>query len=206
MLNYSRFPLNNYAALQYPTNNKTIESNHIMKTTTKPEVLKVSDYALIHDIPEWAIYPLEYGEGKEDMRDEDLENIEEWEKDYFLVCPVDDQPEAHFTSTPAFGLPCDCVKYYVLPRYMGAVLSWINPGCRMTNCYLELRLTDGSRVKVYLKGNQTLRSTIRNLIGLVEMGHTFTNMNGHNVSPRPRDIVNFWVRTMHGQTLATGRI
>lgn len=51
-----------------------------MKTTTKPEVLKVSDYALIHYIPEWAVYPLEYGEGKEDMRDEDLENIEEWEK------------------------------------------------------------------------------------------------------------------------------
>ena len=76
----------------------------------------------------------------------------------------------------------------------------------MTNCYLVLLLTDGSRVKVYLKGNQTLRSTIRNLIGLVEMGHTFTDMNGHNVSPRPRDIVNFWVRTMHGQTLATGRI
>lgn len=76
----------------------------------------------------------------------------------------------------------------------------------MTNCYLELKLTDGSRVKVYLKGNQTLRSTIRNLIGLVEMGYTFTDMNGHNVSPRPRDIVNFWVRTMHGQTLATGRI
>ena len=75
----------------------------------------------------------------------------------------------------------------------------------MTNCYLELRLTDGGRVKVYLKGNQTLRSTIRNLIALVETGHTFTDMNGHNVS-RPRDIVNFWVRTMHGQTLATGRI
>lgn len=178
----------------------------IPQPATQPATLKVSDYALIHDIPEWAIYSLEYGEGKEDMRDEDLENIEEWEKDYFLVCPVDDQPEAHFTSTPAFGLPCDCVKYYVLPRYMGAVLSWINPGCRMTNCYLELKLTDGSRVKVYLKGNQTLRSTIRNMIGLVEMGHTFTDMNGHNVSPRPRDIVNFWVRTMHGQTLATGRI
>lgn len=36
-----------------------------------------------------------------------------------------------------------------------------------------------------LKGNQTLRSTIRNLIALVETGHTFTDMNGHNVSPPP---------------------
>ena len=63
----------------------------IPQPATQPATLKVSDYALIHDIPEWAIYSLEYGEGKEDMRDEDLENIEEWEKDYFLVCPVDNQ-------------------------------------------------------------------------------------------------------------------
>lgn len=177
-----------------------------MRTTTKPEVLKVSDYALIHDIPTYAINYLVCGDD-EDLAPEVLENIKEWEKDYYLACVVEgQQAAAQRSTTPAFGPPCPCVKYYVLPRYMGAVLSWINPGCRMTNCYLELRLTDGSRVKVYLKGNQTLRSTIRNLIGLVEMGHTFTDMNGHNVFPRPRDIVNFWVRTMHGQTLATGRI
>lgn len=176
-----------------------------MKTTTKPEVLNVSDYALIHDIPTYALNYLACGED-ESLAPEVIENIEEWEKDYYLAYLVEGQKVARHSATPAFGSPCPCVKYYVLPRYMGAVLSWINPGCRMTNCYLELRLTDGSRVKVYLKGNQTLRSTIRNLIGLVEMGHTFTDMNGHNVSPRPRDIVNFWVRTMHGQTLATGRI
>lgn len=75
---------------------------------------------------------------------------------------------------PVFGLPCDCVKYYVLPGYIEAVYMWVSPRCRMTNYYLELKLTDGGRVKVYLKGNQT--------------------------------IINFWVRTMQGQTLATGRI
>lgn len=55
-----------------------------MKTTpqpaTQPATLKVSDYALIHDIPEWAIPSLEYGEGEEDMVDEDLKILEEWEK------------------------------------------------------------------------------------------------------------------------------
>lgn len=176
-----------------------------MKTTTKPEVLKVSDYAIIQDIPTYALNYLACGED-ESLAPEVIENIKEWEKDYYLVYLVEGQQVALHSAPPAFGSPCPCVKYYVLPRYMGAVLSWINPGCRMTNCNLVLLLTDGSRVKVYLKGNQTLRSTIRNLIGLVETGHTFTDMNGHHVSPRPRDIVNFWIRTMHGQTLATGRI
>ena len=50
---------------------------------------------------------------------------------------------------------------------------WVSPRGRMTNCYLELKLTDGGRVKVYLNGHQTLRSAIRNLIRQVEMGHTF---------------------------------
>ena len=177
-----------------------------MKTTTKSEMLNVSDYALVHYLPDWAIYPLEYGEGEDDMTDEDRVSLAEWKKDYFPIAPVDDQPEARFTTTPAFGLPCDCVKYYVLPRFCGAVLSWINPGCRMTNCYLELKLVTGQRVKVYLSGSQTLRSTLRNMIGAVEMGHTYTDLNGHPVQPRPRDIANFWIKTMHGQTLATGRI
>ena len=176
-----------------------------MKTTTQPEVLKVSDYAIIQDIPTYALNYLACGED-ESLAPEVIENIKEWEKDYYLVYLVEGQQVALHSATPAFGSPCPCVKYYVLPRYMGAVLTWINPGCRMTNCNLVLLLTDSSRVKVYLKGNQTLRSTIRNLIGLVETGHTFTDMNGHHVSPRPRDIINFWVRTMHGQTLATGRI
>lgn len=100
---------------------------------TIPKMLNVTDYALIHYIPEWAIYPLEYDEGREDMVDEDLKILEEWEKDYYPVSPVDDQPEAHFTSTPAFGLPCDCVKYYVLPWYISAVYMWTKPGCHMTN-------------------------------------------------------------------------
>lgn len=126
-----------------------------MRTTTKPEVLKVSDYALIHDIPTYAINYLVCGDD-EDLAPEVTENIKEWEKDYYLACVVEGQQgAAQRSTTPAFGPPCPCVKYYVLPRYMGAVLSWINPGCRMTNCYLELKLTDGSRVKVYLKGNQT---------------------------------------------------
>lgn len=176
-----------------------------MKTTTKPEVLKYQTMPLSMTFPPMPSITWRVGED-ESLAPDDIENIEEWEKDYYLAYLVEGQQVALHSATPAFGSPCPCVKYYVLPRYMGAVLTWINPGCRMTNCYLELRLTDGSRVKVYLKGNQTLRSTIRNLIGLVEMGHTFTDMNGHNVFPRPRDIVNFWVRTMHGQTLATGRI
>lgn len=177
-----------------------------MKTTNQPEMLNISDYALVHYIPDWAINALEYGESTEDMRDEDHASLAEWKKDYILIAPVDDQPEARFTHTPAFGLPCDCVKYYVLPRFCGAVLSWINPANRMTNCYLELKLVTGERVKVYLSGQQTLRSTLRNMIGAVEMGHSYTDLNGHDVQPRPRDIANFWIRTMHGQTLATGRI
>lgn len=173
---------------------------------TFPRMLNVTEYALIHDIPEWAIYSLEYGEGEEDMADEDLKILEEWEKDYYPVSSVEDQPEAHFTSTPAFGLPCDCVKYYVLPWYIDAVYMWVKPGCRMTNCYIKFTLVSGSQVKVYLNGHQTLRSAIRNLIRQVEMGHTFTDMNGHDVTPKARDIINFWICTMQGQTLATGRI
>lgn len=44
---------------------------------TFPRMLNVTEYALIHDIPEWAIYSLEYGEGEEDMADEDLKILEE---------------------------------------------------------------------------------------------------------------------------------
>ena len=76
----------------------------------------------------------------------------------------------------------------------------------MTNCYLKFTLVSGSQVKVYLNGHQTLRSAIRNLIRQIEMGHTFMDMNGHEVTPKARDIINFWICTMQGQTLATGRI
>ena len=106
-----------------------------MKTTTKPEVLKVSDYALIHHIPTYALNYLACGED-ESLAPEVIENIKEWEKDYYLAHIVEGQQVALHSATPAFGSPCPCVKYYVLPHFMGAVLSWINPGCRMTNCYL----------------------------------------------------------------------
>lgn len=54
-----------------------------MKTTTKPEVLKVSDYALIHDIPTYALNYLACGED-ESLAPDDIENIEEWEKTTIL--------------------------------------------------------------------------------------------------------------------------
>ena len=55
-----------------------------MKTTTKPEVLKVSDYALIHDIPTYALNYLACGED-ESLAPDDIENIEEWEKTTILL-------------------------------------------------------------------------------------------------------------------------
>lgn len=70
----------------------------------------MSDYT-IENIPEWAISYLEYGEG--DYSLEDVELIEAWidtmtEYGYNVngIDYIDE--EAHFTSCPAFGLPCDC--------------------------------------------------------------------------------------------------
>lgn len=78
-----------------------------MKTTTKPEVLKVSDYALIHDIPTYALNYLACGED-ESLAPDDIENIEEWEKDYYLAYLVEGQQVALHSAAPAFGSPCPC--------------------------------------------------------------------------------------------------
>lgn len=97
-----------------------------MKTTTKPEMLNVSDYALVHYLPDWAIYPLEYGEGEDDMTDEDRVSLAEWKKDYFPIAPVDDQPEARFTTTPAFGLRWQLAGYKPLAARSGGKCSTWN--------------------------------------------------------------------------------
>lgn len=109
---------------------------------TCPKMLNATDYALIHDIPTYALNYLACGED-ESLAPDDIENIEEWEKDYYLAFLVEGQQVALHSATPAFGSPCPCVKYYVLPQYIDAVYMWINPRCRMTNCYLKFTLATG---------------------------------------------------------------
>jgi hypothetical protein len=73
-------------------------------------------------IPTYAVCALEYGDYS-GLDDSDIENMEEWLRDEFKGASltfdwsngIDESEtgeinESHFTSSPAFGLPMDCIE------------------------------------------------------------------------------------------------
>lgn len=68
-------------------------------------------YLATENIPTWAVCYIEYGNDCADgLTDEEIKMVDDFLNSYGCGLVFEYSEEQFFTSSPAFGLPCDCVE------------------------------------------------------------------------------------------------